>query len=221
MDEPIRLDKLISDGDDDRWNGPGEPTVYLALEPAVVLAELARHLEVNPASEPVRRRLLGLTIEVEGLLDLRQPETRRAIGAPEAIEAFRDRAVAREVARRARTDFGARGLVVPSMAFLDQPSRGNLVLFMELFGGLSRPSSGIGPRAASSRCAPQPSRAGELGTGLHGVTRGARGRPLAEEARGPRGRLRASPDRSGMSATYRRARRPCRRATAGWPRLPS
>ncbi len=135
-DEPIRLEKLVADdGGDDRWNVRGEPTVYLATEPAVAIAELARHLDLGPADDLVRRRLLGLSMTVEGLLDLRRPEIRRAVDAPDDVEAFRDYALARATAHRARSREGARGLLVPSMAFLDDPSRANLVLFMEHLGG--------------------------------------------------------------------------------------
>jgi RES domain-containing protein len=135
-DEPIRLDALVSDdGTDDRWNGRGEPTVYLAVEPVTAIAELARHLDLSPADPPVRRRLLGLSLQVEGLLDLRRPDVRQAIEAPDDLDAFRDREVARASARRARSRAGVAGLLVPSMAFLDDLSRANLVLFMEHLGG--------------------------------------------------------------------------------------
>ncbi len=133
-DEPIRLEKLVSaDGDDDRWNGPGEPTVYLATDPAIAIAELARHLDIHPLDQPMRRRLLGLSLELDGLVDLRRPEVRDALAAPAEVEAFQDRDVARSVASRARSA-GAAGVIVPSMAFLDDLKRGNLVLFMDGLG---------------------------------------------------------------------------------------
>jgi RES domain-containing protein len=135
-DEPIHLDRLVSaDGENDRWSRPGEPTVYLATELPTALAELARHLDAAPGAEPVRRRLLGLSLDVDGLLDIRRPEVRRELGAPGDPAAYRDREAAREVATRARTSFAAAGLIVPSMAFPDDPARTNLVLFMECLGG--------------------------------------------------------------------------------------
>jgi RES domain-containing protein len=135
-DQPVRLDKLVTvDGDDDRWNRPGEPTVYLATEPALALAELARHLEPGGTAEPVRRTLLGLKLDIGGLLDLRRDDVRAALQGPQEIEAFRDHEVAREVAARARTREQAGGLLVPSMAFLDEPGRANLVLFVDNLGG--------------------------------------------------------------------------------------
>jgi RES domain-containing protein len=131
-DEPVRLDRLAStDGDNDRWNREGEPTVYLATDIGLAVAELARHLDVDAGDGPVRRRLLGLEVEVAGLLDLRDPDVRSAVGAPDAVEAFRDRDVSRSVADQARADAACLGLLVPSMAFLDEPERANLVLFVE------------------------------------------------------------------------------------------
>lgn len=131
-DEPVRLDRLAStDGDNDRWNRAGEPTVYLATDLGLAVAELARHLDVEAGDGRVRRRLLGLQVEVAGLLDLRDPGVRSAVGAPDAVEAFRDRDVSRSVADQARADEACLGLLVPSMAFLDEPERANLVLFVE------------------------------------------------------------------------------------------
>jgi RES domain-containing protein len=139
-DQPIRLEELVTgDAGDDRWNRRGESTVYLATEPAIALAELARHLDLVPDDPPVRRRLLGLSLDVEDLLDLRRPEVRRLLGTAVDVDAFRDREVARAAAERARTEEAACGLLVPSMAFTDDPKRANLVLFIEHLGGQLAP----------------------------------------------------------------------------------
>ena len=137
-DEPLDPRRLVtSGGDDDRWNGPGEPAVYLAVEAPTAVAELARHLRVplDPAS--ARRRIVGLSIDVAGLVDLRAAVTRSAFGVDDA-GVFRDRAAARSLARRIRADTTTRGLLVPSVAFLDEaddPARGNLVLFEDRIPG--------------------------------------------------------------------------------------
>jgi RES domain-containing protein len=125
---------VTTEGDDDRWNGPGQPTVYLATDLAVALAELARHLDPEEGDR-VLRRLLGLELDLDGLVDLRDATVRERVGAPRDVEAFRDRDVAREVADRIRSDAAVTGLLVPSMAFLDDPQRANLVLFVERLGG--------------------------------------------------------------------------------------
>jgi RES domain-containing protein len=135
-DEPIRLERLVStDGEDDRWNRTGQPTVYLATELAIAIAEFARHLEVDSGGPPVRRRLLGLSLDVDGLLDVRRADVRQLLDAPADPAAFRDLETARTIGSRAREAFAASGLLVPSMAFADDGARANLVLFMECLGG--------------------------------------------------------------------------------------
>jgi RES domain-containing protein len=133
--DPERLVTL--GGDDDRWNGPGEPAVYLAIEPATAIAELARHLRPPLDQEAAWRRLVGLSIDLDGLADLRQPATRSAFGVDDPA-AFRDRGLTRSLARRIRDDEATIGLLVPSVAFLDEAddgSRGNLVIFEERISG--------------------------------------------------------------------------------------
>jgi RES domain-containing protein len=135
-DEPARLDRLVtSDGSDDRWNRPGEPTLYLALDLGTAVGELARHVELAPGMPAWRRRLLGLSVEVDGLADLRRADVRSKLGIDGEPAAFRDRELARDVAGRLREDGSCAGLLVPSMTFLDDPGRGNLVVFVDRFPG--------------------------------------------------------------------------------------
>ena len=132
-DRPVELAKLAASDGADRWNDPGEPTVYLASDAAVALAELARHLP----SDAGARRLLRLRLAPLELVDLRDPGSLAALGVA-GPAALLDQDVARAIARRIRPRGGA-GLVVPSMAFLDDPRRANLVLFPEqLTDGLER-----------------------------------------------------------------------------------
>ncbi len=64
-------------GLDNRWNEPGEPTLYLAGDPRVVMAELARHFEYDRAPNVGRgakaRRLYSMRVQVDQMLDLRDP----------------------------------------------------------------------------------------------------------------------------------------------------
>lgn len=143
---PFRPDLLVSrDGGDDRWNRPGEPTLYLALDPGVALAESGRHLAAGPSAADGRasstpgqaiecHRLVRLRTVARDLLDLRDPAVMSEVGVA-GPAAFLDRAAARQVAGRLRAGGACRGLVVPSVAFLDDLSRGNLVLFMEHIPG--------------------------------------------------------------------------------------
>lgn len=117
--EPERLARR--DSADDRWNAPGEPTIYLAVDRGVALAELARH------AVPERRRILRFEVSLDGLADLRDV----AEGRPEGIGSIADRDRTRAWAASLRRDLGCRGLLVPSLAFPDDASRANLVVFAE------------------------------------------------------------------------------------------
>jgi len=131
-DEPVRLERLVTtDGEDDRWNRPGEPSLYLATDPAIALAELARHLEIEREGEWIGRLILGLQVELTDLVDLRRPATRAALGCEGDVAVLRDRENARALASTARADPHVRGLLVPSVAFLDDPARANLVVFVD------------------------------------------------------------------------------------------
>ena len=119
---------------DNRWNEAGEPTFYLAGDLGVALAEYARHLreDVGLQGTPVHERAVyQIAVELEAVLDLRDPRVRSAIGLHGGLRRFLDRAVARATAHFVRRTTPAQGLLVPSVAFLDDPSRWNLVLFLD------------------------------------------------------------------------------------------
>jgi RES domain-containing protein len=141
--DEVDLDALAeADGAQDRWNPPGRPTVYLASDPGVVLAEFGRHRGQGEPESACRIVRLGFGCEsgldgIDGLVDLRDPAVLGALGVQGGPVAFLDRTLARDVARRLRADPACRGLVVPSMALLDQPERCNVVVFADaLPGGL-------------------------------------------------------------------------------------
>jgi RES domain-containing protein len=118
-DERLDLSRLAeADSPDDRWNERGEATIYLALDRSVALAEFARH-----ADSPGRRRLLRFSVDLDGLADLRRIRLDYA-----------DRSVTRQVAAVLRARPECSGLLVPSLAFPDQPERGNLVVFADRIG---------------------------------------------------------------------------------------
>jgi RES domain-containing protein len=118
-DEPLDLSRLAeAESGDDRWNERGEPTIYLALDRSVALAEWARH-----ADGPGRRRFLRFRVDLENLAELR----------PVPVN-YADRSVTRRVAAALRARRDCVGLLVPSLAFPDQPERGNLVVFAERVG---------------------------------------------------------------------------------------
>lgn len=120
---------------DNRWNIPGEPTLYLAGDIGVTIAEFGRHFEENRtpglAARTVNRTIYRLDILVEQLIDLRQAPVWAALSLMNAPFCFTDRAVARATARYLRHTTPAQALLVPSIALLDQLDRWVLVLFLE------------------------------------------------------------------------------------------
>jgi RES domain-containing protein len=122
-------------GSTNRWNALGEPTLYLAGDRGVALAEFARHFSEDRAvRQPelvIRRQVFRLTLSLGRTLDLRQPDVCDALSLREAPYCFLDKAVARAVAGFLRRTTAAQALLVPSVAFLDDPSRFALAVFLE------------------------------------------------------------------------------------------
>ncbi len=127
---------------DNRWNHVGEPTLYLASDPNVAVGEYSRHLELDraPLKAPLSaaRRLYEMRLHnVGSFLDLRAPELWDALHLrDEEDSGFRvpwyyEKRRTRAVAAYLRHITEAKGLIVPSMAFLDAPHLCCLVLFLE------------------------------------------------------------------------------------------
>lgn len=118
-----------------RWNAAGEPTLYLAGDTGVAIAEFARRLEQDrpPSARAavLQRRLYRLDIELASVLDLRRADTWNALSLKDAPTCFLDRDIARAVARFIRVTTPAQAIRVPSVAFLDDLSRWSLVVFLE------------------------------------------------------------------------------------------
>jgi RES domain-containing protein len=120
---------------DNRWNRAGDPTFYIASDKRVALAEFARHFRERQDAAlgrlVVQRALYQLEITLGALLDLRQPSVRTALGLRGGIRRFLDVEVARATATFVRRTTSTEALLVPSMAFLDDSTCWNLVLFLE------------------------------------------------------------------------------------------
>jgi RES domain-containing protein len=116
----------------DRWGTSGCRTVFLASDPAIAVAEYARHRPPNAPADD--RRLVGMRLVAVMTIDLRRPACveRLTAGAPRGR--LVDRETARAIAATARRTATCQGLIVPSMAFLDRPERFNVVLFAENLG---------------------------------------------------------------------------------------
>jgi RES domain-containing protein len=120
---------------DNRWNEPGSPTFYVASDLGVAIVEFGRHMveerDAGGGRRVQERASYRLEVHVQALLDLRDPKVRRALGFHGGARRFRDLAVARATANFVRRTTPAEVLLVPSVAFLDDPARWNLVLFLE------------------------------------------------------------------------------------------
>jgi RES domain-containing protein len=115
-----------------RWNRPEDSTLYLAGDPGVALSELARHL---PADERgATRDLLRIELRVERLVDVRSPLVCERLGVDGAPFCLLDRAHAEGIATRLRATGDVQAILVPPMAFLEQPDRWNLVGFVDRMG---------------------------------------------------------------------------------------
>lgn len=131
---PLDL-RFAGRGRNNRWNRAGERTLYLASDRGVIVGEFARHVRHDraPAGEAqvVERRIYEMRARVDFALDLRDPTLCDILSLTNAPACFLDRDIARAVSGYARYATPAQALIVPSMAFLDQPERWILVLFLE------------------------------------------------------------------------------------------
>ena len=125
---------------DGRWHVQGQPTLYLAGDQQVAVTEFARHLAVDRDGriQVARRTIYSLSVVLERTIDLRDPGVLAVIGREDAPGCWLDARVCRAVATFFRDALPVQGLVVPSIAFLDDPARWNLVCFLERLAGDSR-----------------------------------------------------------------------------------
>jgi RES domain-containing protein len=107
----------------ERWSRDGQLAMYLGLSPAVVLAEWARHLDPDSAMTVWRLALRDVRV-----IDLRRPAVRDALALPRDPAWALDRGRTQAAADMIRGGLPVDGLIVPSVAFLDRPEEGNLVV---------------------------------------------------------------------------------------------
>jgi len=121
-DDVLSIDAEVTTAEN-RWSAAGEPTLYLASDAAVALAELARHLDDTPEAGGV----WSVDVECAQVLDLRE-----ACASSESHPgAWLEGETCRGLAGIVRDRPGSTGILVPSVAFLDDLSRFNLVLFAD------------------------------------------------------------------------------------------
>jgi RES domain-containing protein len=111
-----------------RWNAHGVPTVYLAGDVGLALVEAGRHL-AGLSGTAMTRAVWRADIRAPGIVDMRGT----VHGGSDTAQRLwiLDRARCRRIASELRKDEAVLGLVVPSAGSLDDPSRWNLVLFVD------------------------------------------------------------------------------------------
>jgi hypothetical protein len=101
----------------------------------VALAEYARHFKVDRtlrlAAQTYRRQVFRFRVELEYVLDLRNPKVWAELSLKYAPDCFKDKTIARATANFIRHTTSTQAIVVPSVAFLDELEQWFLVLFLE------------------------------------------------------------------------------------------
>ncbi|MGI8962967.1 MAG: RES family NAD+ phosphorylase [Thermomicrobiales bacterium] len=121
-------------GIDNRWNKQGSPTLYLAGDRGVVAAEWGRHLGVEYAPDTpmiAQRTVFRLTIRLDSAMDLRAELNVEALGVTWSPTWFLDGEMTLGLAERIREESTAQAIIVPSIAFVDDLTRWNLVVFLD------------------------------------------------------------------------------------------
>lgn len=117
-----------------RWNEARTPTFYFASDIAVVVAEFGRHIRAElPAGEAERqaRDVWSVPISLSRLIDFRDPAAAASIGLPPIADWIGDIDRTQATARYLRQHADVQGLLVPSMAFLDDATRWNAVVYLD------------------------------------------------------------------------------------------
>lgn len=127
--------KYCGRSNENRWNIAGEPTLYLAKEKNVALAEYARHFNVDRtpslAAQTYRRQVFRFKVELEYVLDLTNALVWAELSLETAPDCFKDKNIARSTANFIRNTTPTQAIVVPSVAFLDNLEQWCIVLFLE------------------------------------------------------------------------------------------
>jgi RES domain-containing protein len=122
-------------GTDNRWNEQGSPTLYLAGDEGVLIAEWGRHFATNRTAQlqrmTVERSTFSLELSIDSVLDLRSEDVCNVLSLDNAPYCFADTRAARATANFVRRTTDAQALLVPSMGFLDDLERWCLVAFLE------------------------------------------------------------------------------------------
>jgi hypothetical protein len=116
--------------------------LYLAGDQGVAIAEFARHVAPRPAAvyQPLRRRFIfEIHVHFTSVLDLREAAVCAEYGVgPDPIW-IRDIDATRHIATELRTHAETQAVIVPSIAFLDDVRRWNMVVFADTLSSWPAP----------------------------------------------------------------------------------
>jgi hypothetical protein len=120
---------------ENHWNLAGDPTLVLASDPELPALEFGRHIVRDRDAELAacyrQRQLFAIELRLHRVFDLNDAATLGALGIEGAPQCFTDRSRARATAGFLRHARDADGLLVPSLAAIDDPARWNLVVFLD------------------------------------------------------------------------------------------
>lgn len=120
---------------DNRWSALGVRAYYFALDPGVIVAEYARHIAADLPTghtERIERDVFRVAVSLDRALDLTNPSVVMAMGADPIGDWILDIMTTQAAAAYLLTQVpGLQGLIVPSVAFLDDRARFNLVVFRD------------------------------------------------------------------------------------------
>jgi RES domain-containing protein len=133
-DDEFDYEALVTSADGNRWNTPGEPTVYLAGDLGLALVEVGRH-QPDGSAKDAAGLLWSVRVAAPRVIDLRHPEVRDALELRDRYW-FLERGRCVDVARCLRDADVCAGIQTPSAGVPDGLDRWNLVLFPDR---LSRP----------------------------------------------------------------------------------
>jgi RES domain-containing protein len=120
---------------ENQWNAQGQPTLYLAKEKNVALAEYARHFNVDRTAtlklQAQERAVYRFEVQLSDTIDFCRPEIWQELSLTNAPDCLKDKKIARACADFIRYTTSATAIFVPSIAFLDAPENWCLVIFLE------------------------------------------------------------------------------------------
>jgi RES domain-containing protein len=128
-------DSYLGQVDDNRWSVRGIRAYYFAFDRGVVEAEHARHVGADlPSghSERLERDVFRVPVALERVLDLTDPQVVDEMGADPINDWILNLPKTQAAGSYLLTQVpDLQGLVVPSVAFLDDHSRFNVVVFRD------------------------------------------------------------------------------------------